>query len=109
MGHFDGLDVVVNNAGMAVLGDLDPDVEIAAMTDTEWSGILERNLTTCFDVTWAALPPAELAVGPGRHRLPRLAGGVPPDRPVCDARRRQLGDPGTSPLPLNRAPVASVR
>lgn len=50
------LDVVVNNAGMAVLGDLDPDVEVARMTDAQWHGILQRNLTTCFQVSRAAVP-----------------------------------------------------
>lgn len=50
------LDVVVNNAGMAVLGDLDPDVEVAAMTDEQWHAILDRNLTTCFNVTRVAVP-----------------------------------------------------
>jgi 3-oxoacyl-[acyl-carrier protein] reductase len=53
---FGRLDVVVNNAGMAVLGDLDPDVAVAAMTDAQWHGILDRNLTTCFHVSRAAVP-----------------------------------------------------
>ena len=55
VGSFGGLDIVVNNAGMAVLGDLDPDAEVAVMTDAQWHGILDRNLTTCFHVTRAAM------------------------------------------------------
>jgi 3-oxoacyl-[acyl-carrier protein] reductase len=54
--HFGALDVVVNNAGMAMQGDLDPDVSVGVMTDAQWSAVLRRNLDTCFHVTRAALP-----------------------------------------------------
>jgi 3-oxoacyl-[acyl-carrier protein] reductase len=54
--RFGSIDVVINNAGMALQGDLDPDVSVEAMTDAQWSAVLRRNLDTCFHVTRAALP-----------------------------------------------------
>lgn len=56
LGRFGAIDVVVNNAGMAMQGDLDPDVSVEAMTDEQWSAVLRRNLDTCFHVTRAAMP-----------------------------------------------------
>ena len=48
--------VLVNNAGMAVLGEMD---ELAALEDVtlaQWQRSFERNLTTAFLVTRAVLP-----------------------------------------------------
>jgi 3-oxoacyl-[acyl-carrier protein] reductase len=50
------IDVLVNNAGMAVLGEMD---ELAALEDVtlaQWQRSIERNLTTAFLVTRAVLP-----------------------------------------------------
>lgn len=50
------IDVLVNNAGMAVLGEMD---ELAALEDVtlaQWQRSFERNLTTAFLVTRAVLP-----------------------------------------------------
>ncbi|MBS0374149.1 MAG: SDR family oxidoreductase [Proteobacteria bacterium] len=50
------VDALVNNAGMAVLGNLDAQVPLASMSLDLWQQILERNLTTAFLVTRACLP-----------------------------------------------------
>jgi 3-oxoacyl-[acyl-carrier protein] reductase len=57
------LDICVNNAGMVSLsersaGDGAPaPAEIDSLTDAAWQASLDRNLTTCFNVTRAALTP----------------------------------------------------
>ncbi len=49
-------DVLVNNAGMAVLGDMDALADLDATTLDAWRRSIERNLTTTFRVTRAFLP-----------------------------------------------------
>jgi 3-oxoacyl-[acyl-carrier protein] reductase len=44
---------LVNNAGMAVLGQLDHSAPVASMTLADWQRSLERNLTSAFLVTRA--------------------------------------------------------
>ena len=50
------IDVLVNNAGMAVLGALDAQVPLEQMPLELWQTALTRNLTTAFLVTRACLP-----------------------------------------------------
>jgi 3-oxoacyl-[acyl-carrier protein] reductase len=59
------VDVLVNNAGMAVLGAIDAQVPLQDMSLELWRTVLERNLTTAFLVTRACLP-AMIAAGWGR-------------------------------------------
>lgn len=47
---------LVNNAGMAVLGEMDTLATLDAVTLAQWQRSLERNLTTAFLVTRAFLP-----------------------------------------------------
>ena len=50
------MDICVNNAGMTAVG-IDPvDADLELTTDAQWHDGLERNLTTCFAVTRAAVP-----------------------------------------------------
>jgi NAD(P)-dependent dehydrogenase (short-subunit alcohol dehydrogenase family) len=49
------VEVLVNNAGMASLGVLDPTGPLEDMATTTWAGSLDRNLTTAFYVTRACL------------------------------------------------------
>jgi 3-oxoacyl-[acyl-carrier protein] reductase len=44
---------VVNNAGMAVLGELDPCAPVATLSLADWQRSLERNLTSAFLVSRA--------------------------------------------------------
>lgn len=48
--------VVVNNAGMAILGEMDAHTDLAQVSVEQWQRALERNLTTAFLVTRAFLP-----------------------------------------------------
>jgi 3-oxoacyl-[acyl-carrier protein] reductase len=50
------VDVLVNNAGMAVLGEMDSLADLAQVSLEQWQRALERNLTTAFLVTRAFLP-----------------------------------------------------
>lgn len=50
------VDVLVNNAGMAVLGEMDALADLAEIPLAQWHRSLERNLTTAFLVTRAVLP-----------------------------------------------------
>jgi NAD(P)-dependent dehydrogenase (short-subunit alcohol dehydrogenase family) len=49
-GHFGGLDVVINNAGIGATGD------VTENTDTEWHHVLDVNVIGIARVTRAALP-----------------------------------------------------
>jgi 3-oxoacyl-[acyl-carrier protein] reductase len=56
----DRIDILVNNAGMiavggSAIGQTVTDSALHATTDEEWSDGIERNLTTCFAVTRAAI------------------------------------------------------
>jgi len=50
------VDVLVNNAGMAILGEMDDLTDLGSVTLAQWQRSLERNLTTAFLVTRAFLP-----------------------------------------------------
>lgn len=45
--------VLVNNAGMAVAGELDASAPVERMTLADWQRAIERNLTSCFLVSRA--------------------------------------------------------
>ena len=49
------LDIVVNNAGMVAVGGTMPNATLEDTTDAHWHDGIERNLTTCFAVTRAAV------------------------------------------------------
>ena len=50
------IDVLVNNAGMAVQGDPEPFSAVANMSLDVWNASIARNLTTAFLLTRAVLP-----------------------------------------------------
>lgn len=59
LGEADGgerVGVLVNNAGMAMLGELEALTELGQVTTDVWRRSLDRNLTTTFLVTRAFLP-----------------------------------------------------
>lgn len=49
------LEMCINNAGMTAVGMDAVDADIASTTDAAWHDGIERNLTTCFAVTRAAV------------------------------------------------------
>jgi 3-oxoacyl-[acyl-carrier protein] reductase len=63
--RFGGLDLLVNNAGMTSVGDPQQPQALRETTDAQWHAALDRNLSTAFHVTRAALAPME-AAGFGR-------------------------------------------
>lgn len=50
------VEVLVNNAGMAVLGEIDELADLVQVSLAQWQRSLERNLTTAFLVARAVLP-----------------------------------------------------
>lgn len=58
-----GLQVCVNNAGMVAVGGSPLEADLLATTDHDWRDGIDRNLTTCFGVTRAAVA----AMGPGGY------------------------------------------
>lgn len=50
------IDALVNNAGMAALGQLDKTGPLEEMSDETWAMTINRNLTTAFHVIRAVLP-----------------------------------------------------
>ena len=52
----DTVDVLVNNAGMAVLGEMDALADLDRITLAQWRHSLDRNLGTTFLATRAVLP-----------------------------------------------------
>lgn len=49
------LEICVNNAGMTAVGMVAVDADVGGTTDAAWHDGIERNLTTCFAVTRAAV------------------------------------------------------
>ena len=100
--RFGRLDVVVNNAGMTSVSDPEVTAALQATTDAQWRSALDRNLSTAFHVSRAAIPHllgcgcgqhhrGGLGVRPGgglsrRRRLPRREGRH--GRPYARARHR---------------------
>ena len=89
-----GADVLVNNAGMAVLGAIDAQVPLLEMSLELWHTVLERNLTTAFLVTRACLP-AMIAGGWGRivnvSSTTGAVAGVARDSAYAAAKAAMLG------------------
>lgn len=51
------LDVLVNNAGMTAVSDPESPAILAETSDEQWRAAIDRNLTTAFNMTRAALGP----------------------------------------------------
>ncbi|MCB2149038.1 MAG: SDR family oxidoreductase [Deltaproteobacteria bacterium] len=56
VGEWGRLDILVNNAGMTQVGDPEAMIHLAQLSPREWHKSIDRNLTTCFNVTHAVLP-----------------------------------------------------
>ena len=54
--RFGRIDILVNNAGMSQVGDPEAMIHLAQLSPREWHKSIDRNLTTCFNVTHAVLP-----------------------------------------------------
>lgn len=66
--RFDGLDVLVNNAGVGVFG------EVASMSDVDWHRVIDTNLTGPFHCSRAAIPALRAAGGGWIVNIASLAG-----------------------------------
>lgn len=56
LSEFGRIDILVNNAGMAMQGSSLRSTSFEKLSDESWDSLIERNLTTCFNVTKAVLP-----------------------------------------------------
>lgn len=68
---FGGLDVVVNNAGVGIYGD------IRAVSDEDWQTVMETNVTGAFRVMRASIPRLQEARGGWIVNIASLAGAHP--------------------------------
>ncbi|MCC7043292.1 MAG: SDR family NAD(P)-dependent oxidoreductase [Acidobacteria bacterium] len=68
---FGGLDVVVNNAGVGIYGDLE------TVSDEDWRTVMETNVTGPFQVMRAAIPRLREAGGGWIINIASLAGANP--------------------------------
>lgn len=66
--RFGGLDLLVNNAGIAIFSDL------AAMTDEQWHSVIDTNLSGAFYCSRAAIPRLRAAGGGWIINIASLAG-----------------------------------
>jgi NAD(P)-dependent dehydrogenase (short-subunit alcohol dehydrogenase family) len=66
--RFGGLDVVINNAGVAVFSNLE------TMSDEDWAAMIETNVTGPFYVTRAAIPALRRSGGGWIINIASLAG-----------------------------------
>ncbi len=66
--QFGGLDLLVNNAGVGSFGD------VAAVSDADWSEIIDTNLTGVFYCTRAAIPAMRQSGGGWIINIASLAG-----------------------------------
>lgn len=81
---FGGLDVVVNNAGMVAVGQTMVEAETEGYDDATWADALDRNLTTAFRVSRAALPHLRARAGGRIVNISSTSGPV----------QAFVGDPG---------------
>lgn len=56
MEDFEGIDVLINNAGMTQVGEAEDFTEFAEMSYEDWDTSINRNLTLTFNVTRQVLP-----------------------------------------------------
>jgi 3-oxoacyl-[acyl-carrier protein] reductase len=88
------VDVLVNNAGMAVSGVIDEQMPLRAMSLELWNRVLARNLTTAFLVSRACLP-GMAAAGYGRivnvSSTTGAVAGVAGDSAYAAAKAAMLG------------------
>jgi 3-oxoacyl-[acyl-carrier protein] reductase len=88
------VDVLINNAGMAVEGVIDAQLPLADMSLELWNQIVQRNLTTAFLATRAFLP-GMVAAGFGRivniSSTTGAVAGVAGDSAYAAAKAAMLG------------------
>jgi len=53
---FGRIDILINNAGMVQVGKEEPFARLADLSPPQWDDAIDRNLTTCFNVTRRVLP-----------------------------------------------------
>jgi len=71
VGRFGGLDVLVNNAGVGVFAD------VAEMTPSQWSEVIDTNLTGVFNACHAAIPHLRQRGGGSIINISSLSGTNP--------------------------------
>jgi 3-oxoacyl-[acyl-carrier protein] reductase len=69
--RFGGLDILINNAGIGIFG------EIASMTPAQWREVIDTNLTGVFNASHAALPHLRRRGGGFIINISSLAGKNP--------------------------------